>query len=121
MEPSADSIPKEETENYSDSDSGTKGDELDQAIENLMQSEQKGCIEIDVAQHIMDYIDSELAQDLKRDELAKKISSPSQTTFIIRSARNNKKQQAGKIIDEDFLQRSGSKTKVFKKWLETQE
>ena len=44
--------------------------------------------------------------------MAKRIHIPSQRTFIIRSARNNKKQQAGKSTDEDFLQRSGSKANV---------
>ena len=61
-------------------------------------------MEIDDTQIIIDYIDSKLSQGLKREDLAKRISSPSQRTFIIRSARNNKKQQARKTIGEDFLQ-----------------
>ena len=70
-------------------------------------------MEIDETQILMDYIDSKLAQGLKREDLAKRISSPSQRAFIIRSAKNNMKKQTGKTIDEDFLQRSGSKAKVF--------
>ena len=119
--PSADSIPEEEREDYSESESGANGDKLEQAIEDLMQAEQNGHIEIDDALIIIHYINSRLAQGLKRKDLAKRISCSSQWTFIIRSARNNKKQQAGKSIDEDFLQMSGSRAKLFKKWLEMRE
>ena len=111
--PPVDSFPEHEMEDESESGSEANGDELEQAIEDLMSAEQKGYIECDDAQIIMDYIDSKLAQGLKRGDLAKRISSPSQRAFIIRSARNNKKQQAGKSIDENFLQRSGLKANVF--------
>ena len=72
-------------------------------------------MEIDETQILMDYIDSKRAQGLKCQDLAKRISSPPQNAFIIRSAKNNKKKQTGKVFDEDFLQRSGSKAKVFEK------
>ena len=111
--PSKDPIPEEDMANCSDSDSGTIGSGLDQAIEDIIQAEQNGYMEIDETQILMDYIDSKLAQGLKREDLAKRISSPSQKAFIIRSAKNNKKKQTGKTFDEDFLQRSGSKAKVF--------
>ena len=75
-QPSVDPIPEEEMGDYSESGSGANGDELDQAIEDLMQTEQKGYIEIDDAQTVMDYIDSKHTQGLKREDLAKRISSP---------------------------------------------
>ena len=52
---------------YSKLGSGANCDELGQAIEELMQAEQKGYIEIDNAQIIMDNIDSKLAQGLNRN------------------------------------------------------
>ena len=50
---------------------------------------------------------------LKHEDLAKRISSQSRRTFIIRSARKNKKLQTGKTIGEDFLQMSGSLANFF--------
>ena len=63
--------------NDSESGSGTNVDELVQAIEDLIKAEQKGYIEIDDAEIIMEYIDSKFAQGLKRKDLAKMNHQPS--------------------------------------------
>ena len=92
MEPSTDPVPEEETEDYSESDSGANRDDLDQVIEDLMQAEQKKYIKIDNAHTSIKYIHLKTAQGQKRKVLTERISSLSQKTFIIRSAKNNKKQ-----------------------------
>ena len=120
-QPCKDPISEEETENYSESNSGTNGSGLDQAIEDIIQSERMWYMEIDETQILIDYIDSKLPQGLKREDLTKRIISPSQKNIHNQICKEQQKIRQEIHIMRISCKNLAQKPKFSKKRLETRE
>ena len=93
----------EESSDFEKNNDFENGDDLDAAIEELMEMEDSGSISLEDVECLMDYIDRKLTEKVSREDLARRMRSPAQRRFCVRSMKKQKKQQADNMAEEGFL------------------
>ena len=79
----------DDNEEVNDASSG-EDDVLDLAIEGLVKLEEKGDLPMEDLEILLDYVDAKLAQNVPRDIVAKRLSSPSQRAFFVKASKKAK-------------------------------
>ena len=80
------------------------GDDLDVAVDELMESEASGKISFIDVECLMEYIDKQITENVSREGLVKRVRSLAQRRFCIRSMHKQKKERADNSKGEQFRQ-----------------
>ena len=75
----------EDSSNFGNHYDSDNGDDLDTAIEELMELEASGSISFEDVYCLMGYIDKKITENVSREDLAKRVRSPAQRRFCVRS------------------------------------